>query len=42
LKKDAIIKKKDAKLKSLADEIERRRFIESKVQRYVKGLISKN
>jgi hypothetical protein len=42
LKKDAIIKKKDAKLKALADEIERRRFIESKVQRYVKGLISKN
>lgn len=42
LKKDALIKKKDAKLKALADEIERRRFIESKVQRYVKGLISKN
>jgi hypothetical protein len=26
----------------LTEEIERRKFIESKVQRYVKGLISKN
>jgi hypothetical protein len=42
LKKDAVIKKKDAKIKSLAEEIERRKFIESKVQRYVKGLITKN
>jgi hypothetical protein len=42
LKKDAAIKKKDAKIKSLSEEIERRKFIESKVQRYVKGLISKN
>lgn len=42
MKKDAAIKKKDAKIKSLSEEIERRKFIESKVQRYVKGLISKN
>jgi len=37
-----LIKKRDAKIKSLNDEIERRKFIESKVQRYVKGLIVKN
>jgi len=42
LKKDSVIKKKESKIKSLLEEIERRKFIESKVQRYVKGLISKN
>jgi len=31
--------KKDKKIKSLQDEIERRQFIEGKVQKYVKGLI---
>ena len=42
MKKDSVIKKKDTKIKSLTEEIERRKFIESKVQRYVKGLITKN
>ena len=42
MKKDSVIKKKDTKIKSLTEEIDRRKFIESKVQRYVKGLINKN
>lgn len=37
-----MIQKRDNKIKSLNEEIERRRFIEAKVQKYVKGLINKN
>eukprot|EP00347_Sterkiella_histriomuscorum_P014967 403358818 len=41
-KKDLQISKKDKKIKKLHEEIERRQFLETKVQKYVKGLITKN
>jgi hypothetical protein len=37
-----MIAKKDQKIKLLNEEIERRKFVEGKVQRYVKNLISQN
>lgn len=37
-----MIEKKEKKNKELEDEIERRKFIESKVQKYVKGIITQN
>lgn len=41
-KREQHLVKKDKKIKSLQDEIERRQFIEAKVQKYVKGLIGQN
>ncbi|CDW85846.1 UNKNOWN [Stylonychia lemnae] len=41
-RKDQIIIKKDKKIKVLNEEIERRQFLESKVQKYVRGLIAQN
>ena len=42
LKKDQRVAKLDTKVKSLEEEIERRRFIEGKVQTYVRSLIDQN
>lgn len=36
--RDNVIEKKDGKIKSLQDEIDRRKFLENKVQTYVKTL----
>jgi len=38
-KRDSIIAKKDKQVKQLQDEIDRRKYLEAKVQSYVKGLI---
>lgn len=41
-KRDQQIAKRDKRIKTLTEEIERRQFVEAKVQRYVKGLIGQN
>lgn len=41
-KKNHVVEKKEKKIKELCDEIERRKFIEAKVQKYVKGIITQN
>jgi len=38
-KKNKVIEKKEKEIEKLQEEIERRRFLEEKVQKYVKGLI---
>lgn len=40
--KESVIDNKDKKIKQLKEEIERRQFLEKKVQKYVKGIISQN
>ena len=42
MKKDQQLVKREKKIKLQSDEIERRKFIEAKVQKYVKGLIGQN
>lgn len=39
IKKDQRVAKLDTKVKTLEEEIERRRFLEGKVQTYVRSLI---
>jgi len=41
-RKDKETVKKEGKLKEMQDEIERRKFLEKKVQKYVKSMIKKS